>query len=156
MEEFALRTKLEPPFANHISSKANIFCIWNLLHNLSNGEQQSQSSVRAQALRLEPPHTGVPRPSGPEIHKKSQKGLPAPPRPECQKSVEKSLKGPTRKRGKKVSKSVFGDFFGTFLTLWAGRPGKTFFRLFGDFGLGGVESPVYGVCNRKASPKHPN
>ena len=45
----------------------------------------------------------------------------------------------TRKRVKKVSNSVLGDFFDTFLTLRAWRPGKTFLRLFGDFGARGVE-----------------
>ena len=84
------------------------------------------------ALPWEPPYTGVPRPSGPEIPKKSQKGLSEPPGPECQNSVKKASKDP--KRVKKVSKAVFGDFFDTFLTLWAGQPGKTFLRLFGDFG----------------------
>ena len=34
-------------------------------------------------LRLDPPYTGVPRPSGPEIPKKSQESLPGPPGPEC-------------------------------------------------------------------------
>ena len=37
-----------------------------------------------------------------------------------------------------MSKSVLGDSSDTFLTLWAGRPGKTFLRLFGDFGAEGV------------------
>ena len=47
-----------------------------------------------------------------------------------------------------MAKSVFGDFFDTFSTLRAGRPGKTFLRLLGDFGARGVETPVYGDCNR--------
>ena len=78
--------------------------------------------------------TGVPRPSGPEIPKKSQKGLPPRlPASECQKakrSVEKVPKDPP-KRAKKVSKSVFGDFFRlTFLTLPAGSSGgRPFFRI---------------------------
>ena len=29
---------------------------------------------------------------------------------------------------------MFGDFFDTFLTFRAGRPGNTFLRLLGDFG----------------------
>ena len=57
-------------------------------------------------------------------------------RPECQKSVEKVPNDP-EKKVKKITKSVFGDFFDTFLTLWAGRPGKSFLRAFGDFGARG-------------------
>ena len=57
----------------------------------------------------------------------------------------------TRKRVKKTTKSVFGDFFDTFLTLRAGRHGKTVLRLFGIWGLGGVETPVYGGSHRKGN-----
>ena len=44
------------------------------------------------------------------------------------------------KRVKNVSKSAFGDFFDTFLTLPAGRPGKTF-----PSGLVDLETPVVGI-----------
>ena len=77
-----------------------------------------------------------------------QNGVPGPPGLECQKSVEKKYQM-TRKRVKKTAKSVFGDFFDTFLTLPTGRPEKSFLRLFGDSGARGVETPVYGDCARK-------
>ena len=101
-----------------------------------------------QFLRLQSPYTAVSTPPSPEVLKslKSLKkvfpGLLA-------RSVKKVSKKSqrTRKGVKKVSKSVFGNFFNTFLTLRAGRPGKTFLRLFGDFGARGVETPVYGDCN---------
>ena len=52
----------------------------------------------------------------------------------------------TRKRVKKTAKSVFGDFFDTFLPLPAGRPGKSFLRLFGDFGARGCgDSCIWGL-----------
>ena len=62
----------------------------------------------------------------------------------------------TGKRVKKVSKSVFGDFFDTFLRLRVGRPGKTFVRLFGDFGArGSGDSCIWGLqsqanCQKEA------
>ena len=74
------------------------------------------------ALRMEPPRTRVRRPSGPEIPKKSQTGLPRLPGPDCKKKRRKSPKGPGEE-SQKVSKSVFGDFFDSLLTLWAGRSG---------------------------------
>ena len=77
-------------------------------------------------LRWEPPYAGVSTPPSPEIPKKSQKALRGPPLKKCQKGVKKGVK--------KTAKSVFGGFFETFLTLRAGRAGKTFLRLFGDFG----------------------
>ena len=49
-------------------------------------------------LRLEPPCTGVPRPSGPEIPRKSQKGCCGSSVPECQKISTKSPR--TRRRVK--------------------------------------------------------
>ena len=83
-------------------------------------------------LRLQSPYTGVSTPPSAEIPQKSQKGLPGPPRPECQKSVEKS---PNTDFGVFLTHfRVIWDFFDTFLTLRAGRPGNTFLRLFGDFG----------------------
>ena len=45
-------------------------------------------------------------------------GLPA----RSVKKVSRKSHQKTRKRVKKVSKSVFGDFLDTFLTLWAGTP----------------------------------
>ena len=61
------------------------------------------------------------------------------------KKVSKKSKM-TRKRVKKTTKSVFGDFFDTFLTLRAGRPGKSFLRLFGDFGPRGCgDSCIRGL-----------
>ena len=70
--------------------------------------------------------------------------------PGVPKKCRKSPKGP-EKESKRTRKWVFGDFFDTFLTLWAGRPGKTFLRLLGISGLRAVETPVYGDCNRKCS-----
>ena len=94
---------------------------------------QKSQNFGALSLRLEPPYTGVPRPSGPEIPQKSQiPGLPA----WSVKKVSKKCQM-TRKRVKKTTKSVFGDFFDTFLTLPTGRPGKSFLRLFGDSGARG-------------------
>ena len=64
-------------------------------------------------------------------------------------------------------KSVFGVLFNTFLTLQAGRPGKTFSRLFEDFGDGGSgDSCVWEIAivtlgvlpanqTRKETEKHP-
>ena len=82
-------------------------------------------------------------PKSPKSLKNGFPGLPA-------RSVKKVSKNSqmTRTRLKKTTKSVFGDFFDTFLTLPAGRPGKSFLRLFGVSGLGGVETPVYGDCAR--------
>ena len=42
-----------------------------------------------------------------------------------------------------MSNAVFGDFFDTFSTLWAGRFGKTFLRLFEDFGARGFWRLLY-------------
>ena len=83
-------------------------------------------------LRLEPPYTGVPRPSGPEIPKKSQKGVPGPLGLECRKSVEKVPND--SKRGQKDYKisvrGLFRHFFDTpgrearedlFETFWGFR-----------------------------------
>ena len=89
----------------------------------------------------------------PQIPKmKSQKGVLGRPGLECQKSVEKSQM--SRKRVKKTTNLVFGDFFDTFkkfLTLRAEKPGKSFLGLFWDFGARGVETPVYGDSNRNVS-----
>ena len=79
-------------------------------------------------LRLELPLTGVPRPSRPEIPKKPQKGLPGPPSLECQKSIEKVQNDP--KRVKKVSKSVFGDFFRHFFDTPGGEVREDPFETF--------------------------
>ena len=43
---------------------------------------------------------------------------------------------------------VFWDFSDTFLTLRAGRFGKTFLRLLGTSGPEGLGIPVYGGSNR--------
>ena len=68
------------------------------------------------SLRLELPYTGgVPRPSGPEIPKKSQKGVSGPPGLECQKSGEKVPNDPNMSQ-KDYKISVRG-LFDTFLTL---------------------------------------
>ena len=71
---------------------------------------------------------------------------------------KKCRKGRTRKRVKKVSKSVFGAFPGTFLTLRVGRTGKTFLRLLVISGLGAVETPVLsgtGDSQRDSLPTPP-
>ena len=85
-------------------------------------------------------------PLGPKSPKSLKKVFPGVPARSVKKVSKKSQM--TRKRVKKTTKSVFGDFVDTFLTLRAGRPGTTFLRLFGIWGLGGVETPVYGDCNR--------
>ena len=73
---------------------------------------------------------------------------PHPRPPKSPKSLKKSFPGLPARSVKKVSKksphTLFGvflthfrviwDFFDTFLTLRAGRPGNAFLRLFGDFG----------------------
>ena len=79
-------------------------------------------------LRSEPPNTGVARPSGPEIPRKSPKGLPRPSGLECQES----LQGPY-KEIKTSQNSAFGAFFNTFVTV---------------LGVAGLENPVCGHCNR--------
>ena len=94
-------------------------------------------------MRLHSPYTGVPSPLGPKPPKSLKKvfaGLPA-------QSIQKvSTKSPN---------TFFDSFsgslglFDTFLILRAGRPAKTFWRLFGDFGPRGLRTPVYGDCNRK-------
>ena len=50
-----------------------------------------------------------------------------------------------------MPKSSPGDFLNAFLTLRAGRPGKTFGTFLGISGFEGVETPVYGVCYRQTS-----
>ena len=55
--------------------------------------------------------------------------------PESQKSPEKVEKSP--KSLQKVPFWGLFDLFGTFLRLWAGRPRKTFLRLFRGFRPGG-------------------
>ena len=86
-------------------------------------------------------------PKSPQSLKKVFPGLPT-------RNVQKVSKRSQRiqKKVKKVSKSGFGIFstlffFDTFCTSRAGRPGKTFLRLFGDFGAPGCGAPVYGDCN---------
>ena len=105
-------------------------------------------------LRLEPPYTGVSRASGPEIPKKSQKGVPRGPGPECQKSVEKVPNDPKKsQKDYKISvRGLFRHFFAT-----PGRdPWERLFETFwGISGLGGVETPVYGDCNRKSCETTP-
>ena len=68
--------------------------------------------------------------------KKFPKSLPGPSGPESQKSPEKVEKSP--KSVRKVSFWGLFDLFGTFLRLRAGRPGKTFWRLFRGFRPGGA------------------
>ena len=85
------------------------------------------------SLRLQSPYTGVSTPLSP---KKSQKGLPGAsqagvPR-RCRKSPRTLILTPFL-----TPFWVFWDFFDTFLALRLGRPGKTFLRLFGDFGAQG-------------------
>ena len=87
-------------------------------------------------LLLEPPYTGIPRPSGAEISKKSQEGLPGPPGLSAKK-VSKSEKD-TKKSQKGAKISGFGALLDTFLTLRAGRPGRSF----------ETETPVKGDRNR--------
>ena len=100
--------------------------------------------------------------------KKVSKSLPA-------RSVRKVSKGVKKSRkslGKVLEKSIFSVFClfsKTFWTLRAGRPGETFLRLFGDFGLGdpvaymiyleGSEYPEYVMhfyLKYSGTPKHRN
>ena len=74
---------------------------------------------------------------------KTQNGLSGPPGPECQESVEKVPKDPKKSQKGVSVRGLFRYFLGT--------PGKTFLRLLGILGLGDVETPVYGDCNRKGS-----
>ena len=83
-----------------------------------------------QGLRLEPPYTGVPRPFGPEIPKKSQKGLPGHPGPECQ-SVEKVPKDP-KKSQKDIKISVRG-LFRHFFDTPGGEAWEDLFETFRGF-----------------------
>ena len=100
-------------------------------------------------LRPEPPFTGVSRPSGPKITKKSQKRS-------FRGSGEKSQKisENVTKKTKKVRKYAVLDFFGYFGGLFC-RPPKRPLRLFWDFfallGLEGPETPVNGGSGRKVS-----
>ena len=99
-----------------------------------------------QGFRLEPPCTGVPRTSGPEIPKKSPRAF-------------------WPRVSKKCRYSSWGPDFDIFLTLfWSSRtfstlfwhsgpegPGKTFLRLFRDFGPRGPrESCIWGCTIRNA------
>ena len=100
-------------------------------------------------LRLEPPYTGVPRPSGPDIPKKSQKDLPGPPGPECQKKSQS-----TQKRVKKVA--VFGDFVDTFDTPGREAREGPFLDFFGGIaGLRGVETCAWGLQSSRAECLRP-
>ena len=84
----------------------------------------------------------TPEPRNPQ---KVSKGGSRASRPGVSKKVSKKSQM-TQKRAKKTTKSVFGDFFDTFLTLRAGRPGKSFLRLFGDFGARGCgDSCIWGL-----------
>ena len=84
--------------------------------------------------------------------KVSKGGFPGLPARSVKKVSKKSQMTP--KRVKKTTKSVFGDFFDTFLTLRAGRPGKSFLRLFGDFGARGCgDSCVWGLHTQGQSRK---
>ena len=74
--------------------------------------------------------TAIPIYPSPEIPENSQK---------VSKKVSKDLK-----KSQKVLKTVLWDLFDTFLTLWAGRPGKTSFESFlGISGLRELETTVY-------------
>ena len=87
-------------------------------------------------LRPEPPFTGVSRPSGPEIAKKSQKGSFLGVWRTVSKNTRRSLKIPIFGTFWGIF-SVFLDFFGYFLRLFSRPPKRPFLRLFCDFGPGG-------------------
>ena len=98
----------------------------------------------SQLCDCHPQLSGVSTPPSPEIAKKSRKGVPGPPGPECQKVSKKSPS--THIVVVLTLFRVIWDFFDTFLTLRAGRPGNTFSRLFGDFGARGRgDSCVWGL-----------
>ena len=87
------------------------------------------------ALRLKPPYTQGRGPEALWARKTQKVSKRSSWAPVCEKVSKKSRM--TRKRIKKTIKSVLGDFFDTLLTLQAGRPKKSFLRLFGDFGARG-------------------
>ena len=99
------------------------------------------ASKMAKALRLEPPYTGVPKPSGPEIPKKSQKGVPGPPAPECQKSVEKIPNDP--KKCQKDSKISVWGLFRHFFDTPRGEAREVLFETFWGFRGSGVWRLLY-------------
>ena len=67
-------------------------------------------------------------------------------RPRVSKKCRKKSRM-TRKESKRLQNQCSGDFFGTFLTLRAGRPGNTLLRLFGDFGARGCgDSCIWGFA----------
>ena len=70
--------------------------------------------------------------------------------PESQKSSEKVEKYP--KSLQKVSFWGLFDLFGTFLRLWAGRPGKTFLRLFRGFRPGGPRDSCRWAAGTQCEP----
>ena len=82
-----------------VRARMNFFDLWALREK---GPEHRKNEVKKMPsvirrirllyLRLGPPCTGVPSPSGPEISKKSQKGLSGPPGPECPKKVQKESK----------------------------------------------------------------
>ena len=95
-------------------------------------------------LRSQPPCTGVPRPSGPEIPKKSQKGVPAPPGPECQKSVENSPEWP-EKESKRLQNQCSGTFSTLFWHSGRGGPGTPLWDFLGISGPEGCgDSCIWG------------
>ena len=86
--------------------------------------------ITNQVLRGEPPFSGVPTRSVKKVSKKSEM---------------------TWKRVKKTAKTVFGTFSTLFWHSGPGGPGTPLWDFLGISGLGGVETPVYGHCNRKPS-----
>ena len=82
----------------------------------------------------------TPEPRNPQ--KVSKKGVPGPPGPECPK------KSPSTDFVVFLTLfRVIWDFFDTFWTL---AREHLFEAFWGFSGLGGVETPVFGDCNRKA------
>ena len=63
------------------------------------------------------------------------------------KKCRKSPKGP-EKESKWCQNQCSGTFSTVFDTL-GGAAREDLFVTFGDFAAGGVETPVYGDCNRK-------
>ena len=91
-------------------------------------------------------------PLGPKSPKSLKMVFPGLPASSVSKKVSKKCQT-TRKRVKKTTKSVFGDFFDTFLTLPTGRPGKSFLRLLGDSGVRGCgDSCIWGLHTQTLTP----
>ena len=60
------------------------------------------------------------------------------------RKIIKETKTPRKKKGREGVKISVQRLFRHFFVTSGGEARTTFLRLFGDFGAGGVETPVYG------------